>query len=286
MHLAVEFERELDPGMLIRVLNQMSIVHEVTYRDQSQLFWVAREEDIPKVQQLLLRLRQEGMIKPRTMAIPWQSALRRMSQVPVTVGLIVMTCILYPATFGIDQLETSSLMHALTFVPFSNQLGYLSFGSLAEVLSAGQFWRLLTPMFIHFSALHIVFNLLWVWEVGRRVELLNGRMRLITVVLVTSLGANLAQYLLAGPSLFGGMSGVVYGLLGYSLIWSRMLPARSLRLPNGIYILMLILLVAGFTGVMDTIMLGSLANGAHLGGLITGMAIATIAALIEKSSVR
>ena len=133
-------------------------------------------------------------------------------------------------------------------------------------------------MFIHFGWLHIVFNLLWVWEIGRRIELINGASGLLLVTLVSSLASNCTQYFMSGPSLFGGMSGVIFGYLGFSLIWSRMLPSRSTGLAPGLYVFMLVYLVIGFTGVIDLLGIGSLANGAHLGGLIGGMIVGFVAA--------
>ena len=117
-----------------------------------------------------------------------------------------------------------------------------------HTIESGQYWRLLTPMFLHFGLLHIVFNLLWVWEVGRRIELVNGSLLLLLVTLASSLLANFMQYYLYGPSFFGGMSGVVFGFLGYSLVWSRMVPRRTTGLPPGLYIFMLVYLAVGFTG--------------------------------------
>ena len=137
-------------------------------------------------------------------------------------------------------------------------------------------------MFIHFSWLHIVFNLLWVWEIGRRIEFVNGSRGLLIAVVVSSLVANITQYLMSGPSLFGGMSGVVFGLLGHSLVWSRLVPSKNMGVSKGIYIFMLAYLAIGFTGVIDILGLGSLANGAHLGGLIGGVITGGLAGLLVR----
>jgi len=137
-------------------------------------------------------------------------------------------------------------------------------------------------MFIHFSLLHIVFNLLWFWELGRRIELMLGGAELMIVVLASSLCANVLQYILTGPSLFGGLSGVVYGLLGFTLVWSRVLPSRTIALPDGVYIFMLVFLALGFAGIIDLLPFGSIANGAHLGGLIAGLILGLAFALLEK----
>ena len=134
-------------------------------------------------------------------------------------------------------------------------------------------------MFLHFGVMHIVFNLLWVWEVGRRIEMVNGALALLAIVLLTSLSANVMQYAMAGPTLFGGMSGVVFGLLGYCFVWSRLVPSRDMGLPVGVYVFMVVFLVLGYAGIFDFIMPGKLANGAHLGGLVAGMALGLVFAL-------
>ncbi len=92
----------------------------------------------------------------------------------------------------------------------------------------------IAPIFIHFGVFHIVFNGLWLWEFGRRIESLAGSLHFLLLVLVTGLVSNGAQYWWSGPSLFGGMSGVIFGLLGYLWIRNLVAPHPGLALPRGI----------------------------------------------------
>jgi GlpG protein len=105
------------------------------------------------------------------------------------------------------------------------------FNGLAERLRKGlpeirhgQVWRLITPIFMHASfvpfpgILHILFNMLWLKDLGSMVEARQSPVRLIFLVGVISSASNAAQYFASGPN-FYGMSGVVYGLLGY--IWMK-----------------------------------------------------------------
>ena len=79
------------------------------------------------------------------------------------------------------------------------------------------------------------------------------------------------------------MSGVVFGFLGYSLVWSRMVPRRTTGLPPGLYIFMLVYLAVGFTGAIGPVGdWGSLANGAHLGGLVGGVLIGVVAGGLNR----
>ncbi|WP_298440694.1 rhomboid family intramembrane serine protease GlpG [uncultured Ferrimonas sp.] len=131
-------------------------------------------------------------------------------------------------------------------------------------LSDGQYWRLFTPSLIHFSAAHVVFNLLWWWQLGGKIERHQGVGTLLTLLLVAGTLPNVAQYFLAGPG-FGGLSGVVYALVGYCWISGWRDPASPLLLPKAYIGMLLLWLVLGFSGFMD------MANGAHLGGLLVGV---------------
>ena len=73
-------------------------------------------------------------------------------------------------------------------------------------------------MFIHFSLTHLVFNCLWIYVLGSKIEQIDGHITFINLVIFSSIISNLAQHFFGGSSLFGGLSGVIYGLLGYCMI--------------------------------------------------------------------
>lgn len=145
--------------------------------------------------------------------------------------------------------------------------------NFAEITS-GEVWRLFTPMFIHFGVLHLVFNLMWVWELGRVLESRFRGARFLLLVLGVSLVANLCQALASGPN-FGGMSGVVYGLFGFVLLRQKFHPAGDVRLNPRMVPWMLIWLVVCFTGQV-----GPVANAAHVGGLVCGAVIGWVNAML------
>ena len=144
---------------------------------------------------------------------------------------------------------------------------YISLQSegLTEVLN-GQFWRLFTPIFLHFSPLHILFNMYWLHVLGSQIERLKGSKFFITFVLALALFSNLAQFFMSGP-LFGGMSGVVYGLFGYVFIKCKLDPGDGFYIDSFTANIMFGWFALCFLGVF-----ASIANWAHAGGLLVGLA--------------
>ncbi|MGB1291803.1 MAG: rhomboid family intramembrane serine protease GlpG [Pseudoalteromonas sp.] len=130
----------------------------------------------------------------------------------------------------------------------------------------------LTPAIVHFSAIHLIFNIIWWISLGDGIEKLAGKSTLIGLFLVTALFSNWAEFLMVGPN-FGGLSGVVYGLLGYSWIYSALNPQQPALVSNAIIGFMLIWLILGFAEMLPV----GMANWAHLGGLLSGMAYALTA---------
>lgn len=151
-------------------------------------------------------------------------------------------------------------------------------GFLPEVMR-GEVWRLLTPMLIHFGIGHIVFNMLWLFQLGSMIESMQGTGRFILLVLAFALASNLAQYALSGP-LFGGMSGVNYGLIGYVWIRGKCDRASGLFLDRESVIMAIVWFFLCFTGWV-----GPIANYAHAAGLLAGMAWGWISAKLALRNV-
>ncbi len=143
--------------------------------------------------------------------------------------------------------------------------------SLVEV-SQGQVWRLFTPIFLHFSLWHLIFNLLWLRDLGGIMEAKIGTARFAAVVAAVAVASNLSQYVVGGAS-FGGMSGVVYGIFGYLWVRNRMDFNFGVLISPMASGMLMVFLALGFFGL-----LGPTANAAHLSGLLVGGALGWLAA--------
>lgn len=146
-------------------------------------------------------------------------------------------------------------------------------------------WRIITPILLHFSITHILFNLLWWWEFGGVIERKLGSGKLIILTIVGGIIPNFMQFWSTGP-LFGGLSGVVYALLGY-LWWTAWLrPHVGIQINRMIVGFMLLWMVFGFFSTSlsssSSGLLPATANLAHLFGLIVGCLQAGFDRLTDK----
>ena len=172
---------------------------------------------------------------------------------PLTTVLVVV-CVLVALSSGFG-----SSIEPLRPLLISN---YQS-GGLPEV-AAGEVWRLITPIFLHFGILHITFNMMWLWQLGGALERRQGWTDLLVLVLAIGVTSNLAQFYYAGPA-FGGMSGVVYGLLGYFWVQGRLNRRFGMALQKPVVVMMSIWFVVCWLGLV-----GPIANMAHTAGLVVG----------------
>ena len=155
----------------------------------------------------------------------------------------------------------------------------LTRSTLAWHLQQGEYWRLWSPAMVHFSLPHALFNALGVWILGRSLEARAGTLAFVLLVGVSALVSNLAQYYWSPGTLFGGMSGVVYALVGGVLILQRWCPAWR-DVPSGIVFLAVAWLLLCATGIVTFVLGVGVANAAHVGGFISGMLLTSIYCLL------
>lgn len=188
---------------------------------------------------------------------------------PVTIVLAAASILVAVGT----KLGTQfgPVMDALYIAPY----GVDETWSPPEGLSAvarGQVWRLVTPIFLHFSIIHILFNMFWLVDLGSQVETRRGSLFMLAFVLVSAVASNLAEYY--WPPLspgFGGMSGINYALFGYVWIKGRYQPQLGMGVSQETVVVMLAWLVICMVGIIPRV-----ANTAHFVGLLSGVAFAYV----------
>jgi len=253
-----------------QLLRRLEIRHRVVEEGDSQVLWVldpARAEETRALYERYPDGDDRGEVvarqRPRGPGL-----LAQLRASPITAVFLAVTLVLGLATEFGDNL---ALIHYLTLQDFRLiDADHIAFLDLDVSLSRGEWWRLVTPIFLHFGVLHLAMNALWFWELGRRIEFRQGGLMLLLLTLVFAAGANLVQYAWTGPALFGGLSGVLYGLLGHCWLFQWLAPNPAYRMPRGVVAMMLIWLLICLTGVFDLLGFGSIANGAHVGGLVLG----------------
>jgi len=185
---------------------------------------------------------------------------------PVTLLLIVVSGMVFLLT---NMGESGVVLESL-LISRPESLGF-------QDVASGEIWRPLTPIFLHFGPMHLIFNMLWLWDIGGLTEQRKGSLFILVFTLVVGIAANIAQYLIGQSLFFGGMSGVLYGILGYLWMQGRYNPQFGVVLSKQTVITMLVWYVLCWTGL-----LGPIANWAHTVGLVLGM----IWGFVEAKSAR
>lgn len=181
---------------------------------------------------------------------------------PVTKVLIALSAIVFLVSGFGGNAGSIQYLFITEYRISGNMIQWL--GGLPEITS-GQVWRLVTPIIIHFGFMHILFNMLWLKDLGSQIENRFSSRYLAFFILFCASLSNVSQYIISGPS-FGGMSGVVYGLFGFIWIRSRYDPISGFYLDR-IVVIMLI----GWFFLCLSGLIGGIANTAHGVGLVFGM---------------
>jgi len=198
--------------------------------------------------------------------------------------ILIASLVTFLSGFG----NLISIIEPFSFLKFEisdSYSRYINFSTFENTyLINNEWWRLFAPVFIHFSLIHLVFNCLWIYVLGQQIEKIDGKILFITLIIFSGICGNYAQFISTGPSLFGGLSGCVYGMFGYTMITEFQKSRIIYGLPPAIYIFMIAWLVLGFIGALSLFGLGNIANFAHLGGLIAGVIMAMVVTIISKDS--
>ena len=246
-------------------------------------------------------LPQEGGFNP-----PPPPPVRRQrpswSYAPATYVLVAINCLVYLVMVT---------HHVSAFSPNLDQLMYWGADNAGSVLILGQWWRIVTAMFLHVGFLHLALNMWCLWNLGLLAEPLMGSEGVLAVYILTGAAGNLlstlynwrmhytdlvryqaewASHHVAGMawdptavfSVGAGASGAVFGIAGALIILlkSHRLPVPSLelkKLRKSVIYFAAINLVIGFSISFGTSVIGSgvrIDNSAHLGGVLCGLLFA------------
>ena len=203
-------------------------------------------------------------VQERALKKHYRQYFKRPSGNQITISLMVICIVIY----------------VLSLSPMRNGIFYSLMISLPGHAAVGMWvsqpWRLITPMFLHFSIWHILFNMIWLYDLGSLVETKEGKLFYSVFIIMGSLVSGLLQFVIKGP-MFGGMSGVVYALFAYIWISSKYNLRSGYYMSNQVVLWMVGWFILCFTGF-----LGAVANYGHLGGLIAGAAFAFLHKLRDE----
>src|SRR5262252_6305129 len=157
----------------------------------------------------------------------------------------------------------------------TNEPTLMAFGvkSNAEI-ARGQWWRFITPIFIHIGMLHLIFNTYALWIVGPQVEKLYGPARFVILYVLTGVAGVYGSYFYHPQSISAGASGAIFGLFGVLLVFgiryrSSIPPFFKRAVGTGVLPVIVINLIIGFT-------IPAIDNSAHIGGLLAGALLAAL----------
>ena len=183
----------------------------------------------------------------------------------VKTPLTLMVMLIATTTYAIIQIYGVDGISSWLITPIASNL-----------LDITKFWKAISPIFIHYTAVHLSVNLYLWWLFSNQLEKHNAYL-LILFVLAAATISNLCQLWLTGYK-FGGLSGVVFALAAFAWILERLKPALNLRCDNTMAAMLVITLIAAATGV-----LGNFSNGAHVSGLLFGLITGWVYSFYHKN---
>lgn len=244
------------------------------------------------------KTRRWGSGKPGPAGGPSQPSVARpprpkQQAIPVTIAIIVISVIAsltshFSNPRGTrDPNRTTLEQRTYDTLSFVDRRDYAMEGDAFASIKKGQWWRFVTPMFLHGDEFHLAFNMLWVFFLGSAIERLHGSWFLLAVILITQTAGMMLQVLLPdtpmipeplrGSPFAIGASGAVYGLFGFLWIRPYVQPSYPIHL-----VPMNVALMLGWLVICLTPIANNVANGAHLGGLFSGILIAVAGPMIRR----
>lgn len=160
----------------------------------------------------------------------------------------------------------------------TNSETLIKWGAKVNYLIAnGEWWRFITPVFLHIGILHLLMNSIALYYVGPLIERIFGSCRFLFIYLFAGFSGVFASYLLS-PSLSAGASGAIFGCFGALLYFAWRFPQLFFRVMGwNVIIVIIINLIFGFT-------IQGIDNAGHIGGLLGGFLATAIVHFPKKKN--
>jgi membrane associated rhomboid family serine protease len=191
----------------------------------------------------------------------------------VLIGINVVVMIISVATGGLTAVAGGGwgglLGQSTPLTDWGSIIGYATYGpndTVLHGLAAGEWWRLVTAMFLHYGVLHLLMNMYALWILGRELEAVLGRLRFVGLYLLAGLGGNVAAYLFSAPNAAtAGASTAVFGLMAATFVILK-------RLNLSVQPILPVIVI----NVLFTFVIANISVAGHLGGLVVGAIVAAI----------
>ena len=284
MFKALDVEAQENLSQFSRLLWQQRMSHRIYQDGNRQIVAVASSADIAHASRLYEQWKS-GEIAPspedNTSFTEYfsfnkgaNSLFAALWRYPVTISLVLVCCLL-AIIAPLNSL--SDTVRLFLYPDFALGTRTINISAVLNNFSFRQFLNMISPMLLHAGILHLSFNMLWLWEFGRRIEAKQASWSLLILIIILALVSNTAQYLMSASIYFGGMSGVVYGLFAYIWMWQLFDPAKGINLPANLVFFMLLALI-----ILTMIGLDSIADTAHIAGLLCGVLYGAVVATISR----
>ena len=188
--------------------------------------------------------------------------LRQRKRVPVNTGLIILNLLVFLGVEGTGSaLDTNHMLRwGAMYAP--------------DIFQQGEYYRLITSMFLHFGIYHIANNMLVLFVLGQRLEPVVGKIKFILIYLLGGLGGNIFSFIMemksADYAVSAGASGAVFAVMGAMLY----VVIRNHGRIQDISVRQM-MIMAGFSLYFGFTSTG-VDNAAHIGGMVCGFILAAV----------
>ncbi len=283
---AVSLPITVDLYTFSKLLREHGLVHRISEESGQQVIWVNSETEAEFLRKALQQWQEQAASTAATQPRQSYQALASTFNYKKLLNGLVASVYLTPVTLllfsvcivvaVISRLGANPNTVTLLFYPALSAAGFIPL--VLSIDSVGSALQTLTPMFLHFGELHLVFNMLWLWYFGRQLEAIHPSWFVAGLIVVMAFVSNTAQFMMSESRNFGGMSGVIYGLMAYAWVVHTAMPRSYLSMNKNLLTFFVIALV-----VMEIVASSMIATAAHVGGLLSGLVLGLAVVVVSKT---